>query len=361
MSEGPIPDTPDKAIQAYLSMLAWIAILEGVSMILHGENYPIAISAVVVGTMLFLAAYKWDALKARINEHLVESLGRTATDARWWIAAMMLAMIVVVFSPYVEQRRWPFTQQQDVSLTPTVVHGPPSAEDIEKATTPIRAELNAAKQRAQNFAAQLTAAQEDAAHARTQLEEFQRQMAAAGRNEFVFSPLPIKKRRLTHAEAAELIDRLSVFFDIFRTLDNELSKANISKFLSPAASADINQRAALSSEIVEALGVFMIAIQKNISDNSLYSAEISEMLGATGAYWVRSTPFFEFSGIIDRYRQAAHQLSTADASCNNIVLIGVAFQDQHAALTRSYQRFDSWRRQIPSRIKELQNEAREDL
>ena len=32
-------------------------------------------------------------------------------EVRWLIAAMMFAMVVVVFSPYVERQRWPFASQ----------------------------------------------------------------------------------------------------------------------------------------------------------------------------------------------------------------------------------------------------------
>jgi hypothetical protein len=154
MSEGPPPDTPDAAIRGYFSMLSWIVILEGVSMILHGENYFVAIAAVAAGTVLFYGVYKWEWIKNHVHPKLVDSIGRIATNAQWWVALVMIALIGVIFSPYFERDRLPFAGQSASSI-PSIIREPPSEDDVTRATAPIRSERDAALSKLTNATKEL--------------------------------------------------------------------------------------------------------------------------------------------------------------------------------------------------------------
>ncbi|MGP0089732.1 MAG: hypothetical protein ACLPKB_07205, partial [Xanthobacteraceae bacterium] len=74
---------------------------EGVASLLHGEWWQAVFG---FGGMLGLTAMliHW----TRIRDNFA--------DLRWLLAASMVALIVVALSPYVKQRRWPFTPTADL-------------------------------------------------------------------------------------------------------------------------------------------------------------------------------------------------------------------------------------------------------
>jgi hypothetical protein len=98
-----IPNTPDKAVQLYIGTVSWILVLEGVSMMLHGESAWASAGAIVSGTILFWVAYKWPALKTSAGPQLSQTLGRIATDARWWMGALFLFLLALILFPAVQK------------------------------------------------------------------------------------------------------------------------------------------------------------------------------------------------------------------------------------------------------------------
>jgi len=104
VSEGSwVPKTWPEAIPYIVwGILAFAFGFEGVGALIHGEWWPAFFG---FGGMVGLAAMliHW----ARVRQ----AFG----DVRWLVAAMMFAMIVVIFSPYVEQQRWPFASQFEVA------------------------------------------------------------------------------------------------------------------------------------------------------------------------------------------------------------------------------------------------------
>jgi hypothetical protein len=50
-------------------------------------------------------------------------------------------LLAIILSPFIEEKRWPMSAWFQ---TPTVIHDPPTAEDIEKAIAPTRAERDSA-------------------------------------------------------------------------------------------------------------------------------------------------------------------------------------------------------------------------
>jgi hypothetical protein len=144
MSEGPPADTPDQAIRNYLNAIAWMAMLVGIEMIFRGDHVASALLAFCIGFGLFYAAYKWDWTKARLSLALVESLGRVATNARWWIALALVALLGVIFSPYIEQSRWPYTFIDEAQYC--IAHcGTQPQEDIAKSNVSLTNELASTK------------------------------------------------------------------------------------------------------------------------------------------------------------------------------------------------------------------------
>ena len=79
---------------------------------------------------------RWSAwIKTHPNNPALRSLNVIATDARWWVATLMVFIAYLAFSPFVEQQRWPFT---------VTLPGTPSASDVAKAIAPVLSERDTA-------------------------------------------------------------------------------------------------------------------------------------------------------------------------------------------------------------------------
>jgi hypothetical protein len=99
--------------------------LEFVTALVHAEWLHAIVSSVgLVGLMA--AALHWTRVKTWAARYL---------SPTWVAATFSLLFLAIILAPFVEQRRWPFS---------IVFHDPPTAEDIAKATAPIRAERDAA-------------------------------------------------------------------------------------------------------------------------------------------------------------------------------------------------------------------------
>jgi hypothetical protein len=113
MSEELPANTPDQAIRNYLNGIAWMCMLTGVEMIAHWDHVTSALIAFVIGTGFFYAAYKWEDIKTHLSKAFVESLGHVATSAEWLIALVLVVILGVIFSPYIEQTRWPYVYRAE--------------------------------------------------------------------------------------------------------------------------------------------------------------------------------------------------------------------------------------------------------
>jgi hypothetical protein len=71
---------------------------------------------------------------------------RLMTVSPNWVAAVFVVFLAaIILSPFVEEKRWPLSAWFQPS--PVVVHDPPSADDIAKATAPVQADLQAANEK----------------------------------------------------------------------------------------------------------------------------------------------------------------------------------------------------------------------
>jgi hypothetical protein len=142
------PETPTAAARALIAWFAGALAFESVHAFASGSNAAAAgylIGAIVVA----IIDYKLKSLLTG-SPNLTKSLNRLASNARLWVAVAMLSLLIMSLSPFVEQRRWPFsawfqpspivtgfTQQQvdekiEVALkaerakhpVPTVIHDP---------------------------------------------------------------------------------------------------------------------------------------------------------------------------------------------------------------------------------------------
>jgi hypothetical protein len=75
-------------------------------------------------------------------------------NSNWIYLSFAIFLVLVALLPFFEEKRWPFSAW----FAATIIHDPPTAEDIVKEIAPIRTELENEKQRGATLQSQLTAA-----------------------------------------------------------------------------------------------------------------------------------------------------------------------------------------------------------
>lgn len=136
VSDHDPPETPTKAARALIGWFAGALAFKCIETIDAGlwPSLGYGAGAVIVA----IGDYKLPALLAG-SPRLTKTLNGVAGDARWWVAIGMLTLFIGTLSPYVEQRRWPFS---------TVFHDAAPADAVAKAVEEqmqsIRFQLNGA-------------------------------------------------------------------------------------------------------------------------------------------------------------------------------------------------------------------------
>jgi hypothetical protein len=128
--EGSLPTTWREAVP----YVVWVVLilgfgLETVAALVHFEWVRAIVSAIGLVAMM-AAILHWKQIRSWASE----------LNPNWIVAALSLLLAGLILSPFVEQRRWPFS---------TVFRDPPSAEDIANATAPLRAEVARLQQQLQ--------------------------------------------------------------------------------------------------------------------------------------------------------------------------------------------------------------------
>jgi hypothetical protein len=132
---GPLPRTWREAIP----YVVWVVLvlgfgLEFVAALVHGEWVRAGVSLAGL-VALMAAALHWNQIRSWIAR----------TNPNWLYPGLLVLLLAIILSPFIEEKRWPLSAWFQTSGPPIAVHDPPTAEDIAKATAPIRAELEGVK------------------------------------------------------------------------------------------------------------------------------------------------------------------------------------------------------------------------
>ena len=109
MSETEPPETPSKAARVLIGWFAGALAFKAV----EKWDPPQISAAIEYGLGAIIVAiidYKLSWLLSKTPRATV-TLNRVASDARWWVAIGLVSLLMVTLSPFIEQRRWPFTDQ----------------------------------------------------------------------------------------------------------------------------------------------------------------------------------------------------------------------------------------------------------
>ncbi len=103
MAEAPPPQTGDAAVREFIGFFALGFVLAGVDILSRGGTWGKVCGFWVVGAVLSTVAFRWKWLKTKIGSRLVASLQQVASDARWWVAALLVFFIYLGLAPLIEK------------------------------------------------------------------------------------------------------------------------------------------------------------------------------------------------------------------------------------------------------------------
>jgi hypothetical protein len=107
VSDHDPPETPTKAARVLIGWFAGALAFESVHAYAEADSTLAALGYGVAAVVVAIGDYKLKWLLSG-SPKLAKSLNHVASDARWWTAVVMVSLLIIAFSPYVEQRRWPF-------------------------------------------------------------------------------------------------------------------------------------------------------------------------------------------------------------------------------------------------------------
>jgi hypothetical protein len=128
MAEAPPPETPTQAARVLIGWFAGGLAFQSVETFAGGSRLAAAgygIAAIIVA----IADYNLKWLLSK-SPALTKNLNIAAADARWWIGVAMLTLFVISVSPFIEQKRWPFSAGSSAS-SPTYAGAVVSQKDYE--------------------------------------------------------------------------------------------------------------------------------------------------------------------------------------------------------------------------------------
>jgi hypothetical protein len=128
VSDHPPPETPTGAARALIAWFAGALAFESVHAF-ASASYVAAAGYFLGAMVVAIGDYKLKAILVG-SPRLVRSLNEVASDARWWVGAAMVSLLVISISPYVEQGRWPFAERQSAAPKPATSSAPAPAQSV---------------------------------------------------------------------------------------------------------------------------------------------------------------------------------------------------------------------------------------
>jgi hypothetical protein len=129
----PVPKTWVDAVPSVLFGFYGLGCaLEAVSAMNHGNINLFVIDSIACIVLTAIAVVWWKH-REWLPAKLVSTTTLVVTDARWLIGAASVLILASALSPYVEQRRWPFTHDRarlDVATTGPVTQSEATLSDV---------------------------------------------------------------------------------------------------------------------------------------------------------------------------------------------------------------------------------------
>lgn len=131
MSEGEPPQTADTAVRSFIGLFILMAVLHGGD-IWGREPIQNSVTWWIIAAFMAVFDFYWLKIKTFFGPRFSATMISIATDARWWVGTILVLLLVVTLSPFVEQRRWPFSAfapiTADVPQAAAAVISPPTTQ-----------------------------------------------------------------------------------------------------------------------------------------------------------------------------------------------------------------------------------------
>jgi hypothetical protein len=108
MAEEDTTKQTDRTVWVLIEMYALGAVLHGFD-VMRPDGLWAAGGWWITGGILALIGWRWAKVKTWISPRVASTATLAATDFRWWMGSAMLILLVVTFSRFVEEQRWPFS------------------------------------------------------------------------------------------------------------------------------------------------------------------------------------------------------------------------------------------------------------
>ena len=118
MSEA-IETTFSGATRAFFGSLGFILLMLGLEMVTGKEGgLQLGLGAflILAGAACFYLAVAWNSLRRHVVPETQETIGNFAKSRAVWLGLAAVFFLTLIFSPFIEQRRWPFSYPADPSV-----------------------------------------------------------------------------------------------------------------------------------------------------------------------------------------------------------------------------------------------------
>jgi hypothetical protein len=153
MAEAEPPETPDRAVRAYIALYSLGAVLHGFD-VMRPEGIRSAVTWWFAGGLLALFDWYWVKIKTWFGPRFAATANNVATDFRWWA----LALVIIFGSVAGADIYRAVTSTKDVPQTPLVISDPRPSDEIASIQGQLEAvtqERDAARQQNQALQSQL--------------------------------------------------------------------------------------------------------------------------------------------------------------------------------------------------------------
>ena len=143
MSHAPPTNDPLLLERAYIE--GWVLALT------FGAEEEFRAGHIITGLLVMamsilgqIVVIKWPAIKTRIaarSPNFTEKFSILVGDPRWWVITLAFFLLFLSTSRFVEERQWPFSAWFHPNREVIVVEKQPDAQAIEKATAPLKQQV----------------------------------------------------------------------------------------------------------------------------------------------------------------------------------------------------------------------------
>jgi hypothetical protein len=101
-----------------LGALAFIFLMLGIEGMVGAAGIPFGLGLflALIGALCFFAAFFWETAKKALSVEAQAAIGRFAQSRITWFGMMFLVLQTLILSPFIEQRRWPFSYPADPAI-----------------------------------------------------------------------------------------------------------------------------------------------------------------------------------------------------------------------------------------------------